>query len=181
MGSLLIRVRLKVRPGWSTLITMDTMEVAGLRVWEWYELPIDTYVMITVLANELTGSFYPASRMKVHKQAPETSFGAEVYHQASLVIDAHARWIQRTWQKYIQAIKTLQNLSFSIQYARSGARKHELWYYSDLRMLPWSSACGGLPMPSFHRMAVSYTKVSRNSDCRSKCCQPPVPTGEWNT
>lgn len=61
--------------------------------------------MIIVMVNELTGPFYPAYRMRVHKQAPETSLGAEVYHQAPLVIDAHACRIQRTWQKYIQAIK----------------------------------------------------------------------------
>ena len=48
-------------------------------------------------------------------------------------------------------------------------------------ILPCSSASGGLPTPSFHKMAVSYTKVRRSSDCRSKCCQPPAPTGEWNT
>lgn len=47
----------------------------------------------------LTSSFVSASRMRLHEQTPETSFGAEVYHQTSLVIDTHACRIQCTWQK----------------------------------------------------------------------------------
>lgn len=37
--------------------------------------------------------------MRLHEQTPETSLGAEVHHQTSLFIDAHACWIQWTWQK----------------------------------------------------------------------------------
>lgn len=47
----------------------------------------------------LTSSFYAASRMRLHEQAPETSLGAEVDHQTSLLVDAHAGRIQRPWTK----------------------------------------------------------------------------------
>lgn len=50
--------------------------------------------------------------MRLHKQAPETSLGAEVYHQTSLVIDTHAGRIQRTWQKYTQTDRILQKNFF---------------------------------------------------------------------
>lgn len=120
----------------------------------------------------LTSSLNPASRVRLHEQTPEPSLGAEVYHQASLVIDAHAGWIQGTWRK-----------THTKGDYRQSAFGNEIDGVQTLKLgaLPCSSACGGLPMPSFQRMAVSYTKVRRSSDCRSKCCQPPVPTGEWNT
>lgn len=33
--------------------------------------------------------------MRLYKQTPETSLGAEVDHQAPLFIDTHAGWVQR--------------------------------------------------------------------------------------
>lgn len=50
--------------------------------------------------------------MRLHKQTPESSLGAEVYHQTSLLIDAHAGGIQRTWQKYTQTHQIQQKLFF---------------------------------------------------------------------
>lgn len=68
----------------------------------------------TDMVNNLTSCFYSASRVRLHKQAPETSLGAEVYHQTSLVIDTHAGRIQRTWQKYTQTDRILQKNFFFI-------------------------------------------------------------------
>lgn len=70
----------------------------------------------TDMVNNLTSSFYSASRMRLHKQAPETSLGAEVYHQTSLVIDTHAGRIQRTWQKYTQTDRILQKTFYNLMW-----------------------------------------------------------------
>lgn len=149
--------------------------------WRWYYLQIVKLVWLITLTN----FSYSASRMRLNEQAPETSLGAEVYHQASMVINTHAGRIQCTWQKYIQTHQILPKRFLVLIYVDVNESRNtncnSLLYSHHPRNLPWSSACGGLPMPSFQRMAVSYTKVSRSSDCRSKCCQPPVPTGEWNT
>lgn len=74
--------------------------------------------MITVLLLmkliSLTSSFYSASRIRLHKQAPETSLGVEVYHQTSLVVDTHAGWVQCTCQKISQknTLDHAENLLF---------------------------------------------------------------------
>lgn len=170
---------------------MDDTEVALRRISAhksspgWTTLTLQQVKLLTESKSNLTSSLYSACRVRLYKQTPETGLGAEVYHQASLVIDAHAGWVERTWQKISPKKGHFYLLDFKfIGSVLASRNKCEKRSNSDLNLLshlPWSSACGGLPMPSFHRMAVSYTNVSRSSDCRSKCCQPPVPTGEWNT
>lgn len=62
----------------------------------------DLSTVINKVKISLTSFYYSASRVRLHKQAPETSLGAEVYHQTSLLIDTHAGWVQRTCQKISQ-------------------------------------------------------------------------------
>lgn len=49
----------------------------------------------------ITGCFDSAWRMRLNKQTPEMSFRAEIHHQTSLLIDAHAGRIQRSYEKKI--------------------------------------------------------------------------------
>lgn len=110
-----------------------------------------------------------------NKQASEPSLSAEVDDQSPLAIYAHAGRVQGTYKNSQQQPSSPScecgyvNIFFP----------HVLKNYSQ--SLPCRSASGGLPMPSLHKMAVSYTNVSLSSDCKSKCCHPPAPTGEWNT
>lgn len=66
----------------------------------------------TDVVDKLTSSFYSAPRMRLYKQAPETSLGAEVYHQTSLLIDAHAGRIQCTWKKQTNKKSTRQDIFY---------------------------------------------------------------------
>lgn len=72
----------------------------------------DHSTVINKVKISLTSSFYSASRIRLHKQAPETSLGAEVYHQTSLVIDTHAGWVQRTCQRISQKTHWITQKTF---------------------------------------------------------------------
>lgn len=52
--------------------------------------------------------------MRLHKQTPETGLGAEVYHQASLLIDAHAGWVERTWHEVAHKKGTSLFIEFQV-------------------------------------------------------------------
>lgn len=88
---------------------MDDTGVALTRISEshesssgWPTLTLQQGKLFTVSKSNLTSSLYSACRVRLYKQTPETGLGAEVYHQASLVIDTHAGWVKRTWRKIWQ-------------------------------------------------------------------------------
>lgn len=62
--------------------------------------------------------------MSLNEQAPETRLGAEVHHQASMVINTHAGWIQRTWQKYTQTHRILPKLFHALIYLDFTESRH---------------------------------------------------------
>lgn len=108
--------------------------------------------------------------MRHNKLSPEASLGLEVDNQAALLINTHAGGVHGSYNRVLQYLENRFSLSVSTDREQHCSEN-----------VPCSSASGGLPMPSCHRMAVSYTKVSLSSDWRSKCCQPPTATGEWKT
>lgn len=112
-----------------------------------------------------------------NKLSPETSLSLEVDHQTALLIYLHTSGVHGSYKNREQSLKVLLESTwayiFLLWSVSTGREQH--WS----KNIPCSSASGGLPMPSCHRIAVSYTKVSLSSDCRSKCCQPPTATGEW--
>lgn len=84
---------------------MDDMAVALRRISAhksspgWTTLTLQQVKLLTESKSNLTSSLYSACRVRLYKQTPETGLGAEIYHQASLVIDTHAGWVERTWRK----------------------------------------------------------------------------------
>lgn len=142
--------------------------------------------------------------MRHDKLPPESSLSFEVDNKTAFIIDSHAGRIHGTCNKMITQIricqrvyrfldlfvakhwdlmKALLNLSKLFNYSSVSYQLTLVFQYLQygICILPCSSASGGLPIPSCHKMAVSYTKVSLSSDRRSKCCQPPTATGEWKT